>query len=483
MMRIFCFLLVVTVVGQTNNANAAQPIQQPGQQAPQSAPQTNQPGESPQQTSQPVRATLHDQDPSPFDHLPAEIQQTLQAARALEESNRFAEAVTLWDQATEQLAQHFGQDQWQVTNAKLASSLATQRASFQADQQQKIQEIGELQLTTINFLKRGDMANALPIIERAEALTAELFGAETHLLAQIKTQKAGVLHNLGRLNEAWTEYRDALTLARRTFGAFHPDTELIYYKLGTLLQNTANSGRAIDHLTQAVNVSKTVYGELHPIYADRLTTLGVAMQSTQQYERALQYLLAGEKVQTEVLGPGHQRRAQTLRDIGVTYLSMHEPTEAVKFLRSSIDILVQTMSNIHPFVLNTKTQLATALAMDKESEQAEQVLRQVLEGSLETFGADHPSTAKTQFQLAVTLGNQKNFPEACQLLNQSLNTHAAQLGYDHPMTHRTGVAYARMLEKNGDPDAAAKVQQLFANQANQPATQQQAQNPTGVNRK
>lgn len=389
------------------------------------------------------------------------VAQWVQQARQLESQQKFTEAAQVWQKIRGELEKQFGKQSWQVTNARLAESMATQQASFSVEQLQALNQIRQHQETAASALSQGKTDVLLQNIQQAEALTSQVFGSESHMVAQIKTQSAELLRSSGRLQEAWQQLRDALPVARKTFGPQHPDTELIYYKLGVLLHSAGQSQRALDHLSQSVNISRNVYGESSPIYADRLTTLGVACQAIGQYERALEYLMQGDKIQQQVLGVDHQRRGQTLRDIGVTYLSMQESQQAQKYLSMAIQIFQKRLKENDPFLLGALSHFATSLAMDGKNTDAEKVLKKVLEGNRQVYGPDSIESAKTEFHLAVMLGKRAAFKEAGQLMSHAIEIQLNQLGPENRATQRTAAAYLIVLERLGKNDEATQLRQKF----------------------
>ena len=410
---------------------------------------------------------ISDQPKQPYEEL-------IHQAQQLESQNKFVEATVVWNQVAASVGQVHGAESWQVTNARLASSTAQQQAGFSQQQLAQVASIRQMQQAAAAAVQANDIETVFQNMQQAEIVTAELFGEQSHLVAQIKTQNASLLHHTGQLKEAWELYREALGIARRAFGPQHPDTELIYYKLGKMLHNSGNGDRAIDHLKQAVNISKTVYGEQHPIYADRLTMVGVALHGLGQHEAALEYLLSGEKIQEQVLGGQHQRRAQTLKDIGVTYLSMRDSEQAIRFLTAATGIYETSFGEHGALTLDVKSLTATALAMGGKNDQAEQLLARVVIGNRETHGKTATLTAKSEFQLGILLGKRGDYENAGPLLKHALDSQTTNLGKEDRATQQTAAAYVSVLERTGRNDEATALRQAFTGTSS-------AQNPN-INR-
>ena len=364
----------------------------------------------------------------------------MKQAHQLESERKFVEAADVWNQAAIALEKTYGQQAWQVTNARLAHQVALQQSRFGDQQLAEVEALQQLQQAVFTAAQQGDLDSVLPQMQQLESSTARLFGDQSHMLAQIKARTASFQEQQGQLQQAWQTYRDALSIARRSFGPQHPDTEVLYYNLGLMLHRHGDRPRALDHLQQAVNISKHVYGTDHIQYADRVATLGVAFQTTGQYQRALQNLLAAEKIQQLALGADHQRRGMTLKDIGVTYLSMREANQAERFLLAASRIFDRQLGAQDAYSLKTKSQLATALAMNGKRDQAEQVLDSVLAGNRITHGPNSEVTATSEFQLGILKGKRGDYESAEPLLRNALQSQVAQLGPENRATQRTAAA-------------------------------------------
>jgi tetratricopeptide (TPR) repeat protein len=389
----------------------------------------------------------------------ASITALVEQARQQEDRQAFREAVMVWDQIVTRLQTQYDEDSWQVTNARLARQVAATQAGFDSQQRAMLQQIGQLQEQAVAAAGSDDLETALQALQEAERLTSGLFGDRSHLLARLQTRRAGLQEHLGRLPEAWQTYRDALAIARPALGVQHPDTEVIYYKLGTMLNRHGHSDRALDYLLQSVNIAEAVYGREHPAFADRLTSAGVALQATGQYQRALEHLLAGDKIQEQTLGAGHRRRGLTLHDIGVTYLSMREAGQATRYLQAAVEILESEAGAADSFTLQSKSRLATALAMAGQHGQAETLLEQVLQGNRVTHGENSLPTAVTSFQLGILKAKRGDYENAETLLRDALRVHTAVAGSDQRAPQRTAAALVQLLEQTGRSAEAGQLRQ------------------------
>ncbi len=385
--------------------------------------------------------------------LPGENQRQLESsvndARQLESAGDFVGAQRVWKQIADSLAQKYGEDAWQATNARLEAQTAGRRSTFDASGHQTVQSIRQLQVQSAEAVEQGNWQSAAELADQAYARTVELFGEKSHEAARVKTQTAHLALSAGQSQRAWHLYREALVELREIVGVNHPEIEALNYSIGNLLQINNQHETAIPWLSQSVTISKQVFGDQSPVYADRMSALGVSLHQTGKSEEAIGWLAAADAIQQSALGATHPRRAGTLLDLGIASLAAGRNGEGRQSLTTASEIFASSLGDRHPQTLSARTQLATALVLNGEVDNAEAALRSVLAARTAAENPDPIATADTCFKLAVLVGRQQKMEECEQLLRRALDAQRQHLGAGHPHTQRSVSALVTMLEKTG----------------------------------
>jgi serine/threonine-protein kinase len=114
------------------------------------------------------------------------------------------------------------------------------------------------------------------------------------LTADILSELAVLLKNLGLTAEAEPMYMEALAIRERTFGD-HPVTAQSHNNLGVFLRGVKQEDRALEHLQRALAIHRAAFGESHTevgiAYANVASVLK-ALGRADEAERAFQSALA-----------------------------------------------------------------------------------------------------------------------------------------------------------------------------------------------
>jgi serine/threonine protein kinase/tetratricopeptide (TPR) repeat protein len=114
------------------------------------------------------------------------------------------------------------------------------------------------------------------------------------LFADILSELAVLLKNLGLTAEAEPMYREALAIRERTFGD-HPVTAQSHNNLGVFLRGLKQEARALEHLQRALAIHLAAFGESHievGIAHANVASVLKALGRTDEAERAFRSALA-----------------------------------------------------------------------------------------------------------------------------------------------------------------------------------------------
>ncbi|MER5399415.1 tetratricopeptide repeat protein [Streptomyces sp. NPDC002599] len=246
--------------------------------------------------------------------------------------------------------------------------------------------------TAIYLTARGQAAQALPLEERALAITEAVLGPDHPDTAIRLNNLAGAFSDLGRHTEALPLAERALAITEAALGPDHSSTAL---RLGNLASTFSDLGRHTEALPlaeRALAITEAALGPDHPDTAIRLGNLAGTFSDLGRHVEALPLAERALAIAEAVLGPDHPDTAIRLGNLAGTFKDLGRHVEALPLEERALAI-------------------------------AEAVL-----------GPDHPSTAICLGNLAGTFRDLGRHTEALPLAERALGITEAALGPDHPTT-------------------------------------------------
>ncbi|MER5528734.1 tetratricopeptide repeat protein, partial [Streptomyces sp. NPDC002677] len=159
--------------------------------------------------------------------------------------------------------------------------------------------------TAVYLTARGQAALALPLEERALAITEAALGPDHPDTATGLNNLAATFSDLGRHADALPLAQRALTISETALGPDHPTTAT---RLGNLATTFGELGRHADALPlkeRALAISETALGPDHPDTATRLGNLAATFGELGRHADALPLKERALAISETALGPDH----------------------------------------------------------------------------------------------------------------------------------------------------------------------------------
>ena len=394
---------------------------------------------------------------NPWDQQDERLTDMVFEAQKFESDMKFAAAAESWTNIAEYLAAKHGLDSWQVTNARLAAAVAHKQTKMTNEQVMMATEMKRIQSEVRAAIAQKNAKGMLEAQAKALRIAANMFGPDSHIVADIRFKKGQVHHQTRQFPQAMDEYQSALNLSQTQLGRVHPTIEQINSQMGKLLREIRDFDRAIQHLLVAEQLAAQLYGKSHEAYAVRVNDLGVTYYQSGNLTEAIRHLRKAESIRLAKLGPDHEQLAHSRLNLGLVKLQQNDYSGAKNDLASAAKIFQTRRGHRDDLTLYAKSNLATALVLSGDVTTAESTLSQVYRDKRKKLGHRHPSTSKTGYQLAVLHARQGNYESAEPLLVEALNTQEAKLGLPHQDTQNTVKAYVLLLERTGRSERAAQM--------------------------
>lgn len=250
------------------------------------------------------------------------------------------------------------------------------------------------------YALHGRYAEALPLFERALAITEKAKGSEHPDVAR-RLKNVGWAHQaMGQYTNALPLFERALSISEIAHGPEHPDTGKRLDDLGKLHQDMGRLGKALPLLETALAISEKANGAEHPETGARLDNLARLYADLGQYAKALPLCARALAISERANGPQHPDTAKRLSLLGQVYRQLGQTTQALPLYERALAISEKVNGRKHPDTakrLNDLAQLYRQLGRDA---QALPLYKRALAISEEANGPDHPDTGKRLNNLA-----------------------------------------------------------------------------------
>ncbi|MCB9704206.1 MAG: serine/threonine protein kinase [Myxococcales bacterium] len=195
--------------------------------------------------------------------------------------------------------------------------------------------------------KRGDLAKAQEIKEKALELSLRLYGEEHPGVASAHNNLAVLLMERGDLAAAERHHREAMALRERSLDPDHIDVAYSRINLGLVYYVRGDQRRAIAEQERALATIRAVFGRGHIQEAIPLENLGVALTAAGDLEAARGVLEEALSLRRAALGPDHHLVGLSHAQLGELLAARGELAAAEAELSAGIAIFEATLGPEH----------------------------------------------------------------------------------------------------------------------------------------
>ncbi|MET8689338.1 tetratricopeptide repeat protein [Streptomyces sp. NPDC004732] len=284
------------------------------------------------------------------------------------------------------------------------------------------------------FSDLGRHAKALPLKERALAITEAVLGPDHPTTATRLGNLAYTFSDLGQYSKALPLEERALAIAEAVLGPDHPDTALCLGNLAYTFSNLGRHAKALPLEERALAIAEAVLGPDHPTTALCLGNLAYTFSNLGQYSKALPLEERALAITEAVLGPDHPTTATRLGNLAATFSVLGRYAEALPLKERALAISEAVLGPDHPDTALCLGNLAATFSVLGRYAEALPLKERALAISEAALGPDHPDTALRLGNLAYTFSDLGQYAEALPLEERALAISEAALGPDHPIT-------------------------------------------------
>jgi MYXO-CTERM domain-containing protein len=262
------------------------------------------------------------------------------------------------------------------------------------------------------------------------------------------------LYEAGKLDEAETIQRSALTILDQEEGPDHLDVAAALYNLALGMQRKRDCSGAEPLYLRSLAIREKLSGQDDPDLVMTLRGLGFVYRCQGKYEAAEPLLRRALAIQEKTLGPDHVDVAVSLSDLAYLCDAEGNQTEAELLVRRALAIREKTLGPDDIAVAESLSTLGWLMRREGDYTGAEPQLRRALLISAKTLGQEHADIANNLSRLADVLQNQGDYEGAEPLFRRALAIREKAYGPDDGYVGTSLYNVATVLQDKGELSAA-----------------------------
>ena len=249
------------------------------------------------------------------------------------------------------------------------------------------------------YLQRGAYDQALPLLEQAVALGRRTLGPGRELARSLSD--LGVVQRQRSVpGAARAALEGALAMRRKVLGEEDPDTAISHSELGRLLSDLGRLDEAETQFRSALAIRRKVLGPADHETGVSLSDLGLLLRKTGDASGAETLLRESLEVMRTSRGPRHSDVGTALSNLAMAVDERGDHRAAEAMLRESLEIGQASLGREHPRNSLKLANLACVLRAEGKLAEAEARSLEALAISRRALGMDHPTVAQQEVGLA-----------------------------------------------------------------------------------
>ncbi len=347
----------------------------------------------------------------------------------------------------------FRRSRWAEAEALFVEAERTLAALDPSDP--RVGELMAQRAAVISNLGRRDEAESL--LRAALAASERLRGPEHNDTLAIVNNLGFTLHDLGRVNDAIPMYERVVEARTRALGPDHPGTLLALNNLSTAYWDAGDLRGAWEIQTRVLDARRRVSGPDHPDTCLAMSNAAFLLEKLGRRDEALALYEEALRAEQARFDSGHGDASQlaALRDnLSSVLQAMERWDEAEVHLRAALALISESQGpdSIEAMVINHN--LGAYLVRRERLDEGAAILEANLARREQALGHDHPDTLASRFNLALLRAEQGRLDEAETMARSVLVDRRRVRGQQHPATLAALYALADILNRHAKPDEA-----------------------------
>jgi eukaryotic-like serine/threonine-protein kinase len=211
----------------------------------------------------------------------------------------------------------------------------------------------------------GRHEQGLALAHQAEAFV-ERSGSDDRLLAHVLNNRANILADQGKFDEALADYRRSLAIREKVLAKQHPDTAMSHNNIGTVLVNKGQHEEALVEFQIALAMREQVLGREHPEVAMSLQNIATALDGLRRYQEELPYFERALAIYERTVGKDHPDVATAHQNMAGALVGMGKYAEAIEQFQITLAMREKSLGPDHPYVAEVECSIGEAMWYAKD---------------------------------------------------------------------------------------------------------------------
>ncbi|MCA8942756.1 MAG: tetratricopeptide repeat protein [Planctomycetes bacterium] len=305
------------------------------------------------------------------------------------------------------------------------------------------------------YLGLGSYEKAASHAEIALAKRRQVLDAEHPAIAGSLVTLAGIVGRQGRLGDAESMLREALTICRTRGDDGQSGVAETLRNLSEVLMREGKLEEAEATSREALDLHCRLFGDDNTAAVSDRVALGAILEKRGKLEEAESTMRQALETSEGLFGHEHLMVASSLHGLAWVLQRRGKVAEAEPLAREALRMNRKLLGDAHPDVANSLTNLAGCLAEQRKWSEAEAMYREALDLHRAIHGDQHTSIAVDLSNLGQVLMSQGKSTEAVEMQRQALRMRRELLGGDQHTSIAIGLDnLAKSVMARGDFEQA-----------------------------
>jgi tetratricopeptide (TPR) repeat protein len=280
--------------------------------------------------------------------------------------------------------------------------------------------------------KQGRYKDAEENLREALERQKALYGATHPAVARTLKDLARAVDDGGNLAAAIPLMERAVAMQRELRGTEpHPDLAEVLNDMGLLLYEKGDSSGAEKFYRESLAMNRRLLGDKHPEIANGLENVAMTEQDRGDLAGAEKLYRQSLEMRRDLLGPDHHEVGRTLANLASLQSDRGETSEALSNMRQVLATYRKAYPPDHPETARILNVIGSWLTIAGEYTEADVYLQEGLAMRQRLFDAHHPDVASSLIALAILQVDEKNYPAAIASARGAKAIYTAALSPDH----------------------------------------------------
>lgn len=416
------------------------------------------------------------------DSPPAEIKKLADEASELAFSRKnldtLATAIEALELAYRIKQQLYGEDDWQLVDARCDAEEARKYVALPADVRHRL-DLADHKIDELaEYAKSGNFSEFRWLTDEIIATYRNTLGEQHRDTANVFYRLANVAADAAHYHDRYQWISKAVAIRDQVLGQRHPDYAVALEAKGRAAGDLQQYDEAVKLLSESIELQSDLFGEQSGEVAGTLLTLSQTFRERGDVVASLDPAKRSLEIRERLNGNASYEYGTVLKELAKTYYLLDEVDRARLSMLEALNVIAKAIGedNVEFYIAmyDACDLMANIASTQHQFEIAEQYLGECLDYFKKHWGDSHPMVAEVHDSLGVLYVKAERLDEAATQYAAALDIRKASLPENHPSI---GDSYANLAEVRADLKQISEAIELYETSLAIHATGYEADSP------